>query len=108
VVDRLADVPGVGRVLAIDAAELPAPWPGVETRVMDHRDRLLPLALDGVDVLVHCAFVDDIATSPDSLYGANVGAPATSWRPRPRRGSATWWSCPRRWPTARTPTTPSR
>lgn len=72
-VARLAADPALARVLAIDAVEADVEGAGVQVRVMDHRDRLLALALDGVDVLVHCAFDDDMAASPDSLYGANVG-----------------------------------
>lgn len=63
---------GAGRVLAVDpvpAAGLPA---SVEVRVMDHRDQLLPLTLEGCDVVVHAAFCDDLAADPDVLYGANV------------------------------------
>lgn len=70
---RLAGDAGLDRVIAIGTASPSMPPGRVEYRTMDPRDRLLPLALDGVDVIVHCAFDDDLATSPDSLYGANVG-----------------------------------
>ncbi|CAN5211213.1 SDR family oxidoreductase [soil metagenome] len=70
---RLTAAGGPGRVVAIDPDSPDMPDGRIEIRHMDARDRLLALALDGVDVLVHCAFEDDPATSPDSLYGANVG-----------------------------------
>jgi nucleoside-diphosphate-sugar epimerase len=72
VVARLADEV---RVLAVDDAVDAAAVarPGVEVRVVDHRDRLLPLAVEGADVLVHCAFDDRLEAHPDTLYGANVG-----------------------------------
>lgn len=61
------------RVLAVDARTPDMPPPGVEIRTMDPRDRLLPLALEGSDTVVHCAFTEDLAASPDTLYGTNVG-----------------------------------
>jgi UDP-glucose 4-epimerase len=70
---RLAGPDGPDQVIAVgpDGPDMP---PGrVEVRMMDPRDRLLPLALDGVDVVVHCASSDDAATSADDLYGINVG-----------------------------------
>ncbi|WP_370323876.1 NAD-dependent epimerase/dehydratase family protein [Euzebya sp.] len=73
VLRRLSADDGVSRLLAVDATTPSMPPPRVEVRTMDPRDRLLALALDGVDVLVHCAFTDDMSASPDSLYGANVG-----------------------------------
>jgi UDP-glucose 4-epimerase len=73
VLARLADRGALDRLIAIDGATPSMPPPRVDVRVMDHRDRLLALALEGVDVLVHCAFVDDLAAGPDGLYGHNVG-----------------------------------
>ncbi|HUG86873.1 MAG TPA: NAD-dependent epimerase/dehydratase family protein [Euzebya sp.] len=70
---RLARSEGLDRVIAIDPDSPDMPPGRVELRTMDARDRLLPLAMDGVDVLVHGAFQTDPAASPDSLYGANVG-----------------------------------
>lgn len=70
---RLARNESMDRVIAVDSESLAMPPGRVEVRTMDARDRLLPLALDGVEVLVHSAFLTDPADSPDSLYGANVG-----------------------------------
>ncbi len=73
VLSRLAAVDGLDRVLAVDAETPPMLPPRVTARMMDARDRLLPLVLDDVDVVVHCAFSDDLSASADSLYGINVG-----------------------------------
>ncbi|MGI9017305.1 MAG: NAD-dependent epimerase/dehydratase family protein [Euzebya sp.] len=73
VLNRLATASSVQHLLAVDAGTPAMPHPHVELRTMDPRDRLLPLALEGVEVVVHAAFSDDLSASPDSLYGANVG-----------------------------------
>lgn len=69
---RLAAADEPARVVAIGPDGLAMPPGRVEIRAMDARDRLLPLALEGIDVVVHCAFAEDLAASPDSLYGSNV------------------------------------
>lgn len=69
----LAKDPSVAQLLVVDPVPSGLPLPGVEMRPMDVRDRLLPLALDGVDTIVHCAFDEDLAASPDALFGHNVG-----------------------------------
>lgn len=70
---HLAAEGSVDRIVAIGPSSPSMPHGRVEVRTMDARDRLLPLALEEVDVIIHCAFDDDLTTSPDSLYGANVG-----------------------------------
>lgn len=65
---------GEGSLVAIDAVTPDLLPGGVETKLMDARDRLLPLALEGVDRVVHAAFSTDLSASPDALYGHNVGA----------------------------------
>ncbi|AXV05988.1 putative membrane protein [Euzebya pacifica] len=60
-------------VVAIDGTAPSMPLGGVDVRIMDPRDRLLPLALEGTDAVVHAAFSDDLTAGPDALYGHNVG-----------------------------------
>lgn len=62
------------RLIAIDATPPAMPPGDVEVKVMDPRDRLLPLAVEGADVVVHAAFTDDLRASADTMYGHNVGA----------------------------------
>ncbi len=73
VLRRLTAPGGPDTVVAVDVQPPPMAPPQVVLRTMDARDRLLPLALEGVDVLVHAAFSDDLAAGADALYGKNVG-----------------------------------
>ena len=60
--------------IAVDGTAPPRLPGRVEVKLMDARDRLLPLALEGADVVVHAAFSTDLSASADALYGHNVGA----------------------------------
>lgn len=73
VLARLAQLDDVEELVGVDVEAPEMPLPRVRYRTMDVRDRLLPLALEGCDAVVHAAPADDVALSEDTLFGLNVG-----------------------------------
>jgi nucleoside-diphosphate-sugar epimerase len=74
VVDLLLEDPGVDRVLALDVgAPRGADRPGLERRRADVTDHAVARHLDGVDVVVHLAFVLDPSRDETAMHAVNVG-----------------------------------
>ncbi|MBA2319096.1 MAG: NAD-dependent epimerase/dehydratase family protein [Euzebyales bacterium] len=70
--ERLDADPAVTRIVGVDVVEPPMPVAKLDMRTTDVRDRLLPLALDGVDVLVHLALDDLPQHDEDTLFARNL------------------------------------
>lgn len=62
----------VDRIIGIDVSEPPMPVAKLEHRLTDVRDRLLPVALEGVDVLAHLALEEAPQHDEDALFARNV------------------------------------
>ena len=69
---RLDADPQVTAILGIGCDEPPMPVARLELRTVDLRDTLLPVFLDGADVVVHCAFDPDPNHAEDAAFARNV------------------------------------
>jgi UDP-glucose 4-epimerase len=72
VLERLDADPSVERIIGIDLDEPAMPVAKLTFRTADVRDRLVALALEGADVVVHLGVDDDLATDDDTLFARNV------------------------------------
>lgn len=70
--ERLDADDSVARVIGIDEREPPMPAAKLEFRRADVRDRLLAVALDGADVVVHLGLDTTPTRAEDTLFARNV------------------------------------
>lgn len=70
--ERLDADPAVARIIGVDVVEPPMPVAKLDFRIADIRDRLLPLALGGSDVVVHLDQVTAPQRDEDTLFARNV------------------------------------
>jgi nucleoside-diphosphate-sugar epimerase len=70
--ERLDADAAVERLIGIDCDEPDMPVAKLEFRTADVRDQLLPVALDGADVVVHLGLTDDGDLGEDTLFATNV------------------------------------
>ncbi len=77
-IDRLVDDASVARVIALDVADPSGPArPKLERRRADVRDPAIASDLQGVDVVVHLAFVLDPSRDETAMHAVNVGGTRT-------------------------------
>lgn len=70
--DRLDGDAQVAGVLGVDLAPPDVPSPKLRFRTADVRDRLLGVALDGADVVVHCAVAPEAGEGDDAMFARQV------------------------------------
>ena len=72
VLGRLQAAEDVELILGIDVVEPEMPVAKLEFRPVDVRDRLLPLALDGADAVVHCGLALEPERDEDAMLARTV------------------------------------
>lgn len=70
--ERLDADRAVESIVGVDLTEPEMPVAKLQFRTADVRDRLLPVALDGADAVVHAALVPDPSPSEDTVFAINV------------------------------------
>lgn len=71
-VERLDADAGIERLVGVDVNPPAMPVARLEMRTMDPRDKLLPLALEDCDTVVHCAAGTEVGVAEDTLFARNV------------------------------------
>jgi UDP-glucose 4-epimerase len=64
--------PAVSRIIGLDVVTPPMPVGKLDYRPADLRDPVLPVALEGSDVLVHLGLTDEVSREVDTLFARNV------------------------------------
>jgi UDP-glucose 4-epimerase len=70
--ERLDADDAVARIIGVDCDEPDMPVAKLEARVCDVRDQVLPVALEGAEVVVHCALDERPETDPDSRFAHDI------------------------------------
>ncbi len=71
--ERLDADPSITRILGVDVDEPQMPVAKLEVRQADVRDRLLAVALEGADVVVHLGLDESPDSDDDTRFARNIG-----------------------------------